>query len=106
LDTTKVEDIIEWHASMNVPGVHSFMILGGYYRQFVEGFSKIANPITELQKKKNKFEWIEKCMEAFGRLKELLMTTSILKVPYMDEDFLICTNTSKEGLVKVLMQDS
>jgi hypothetical protein len=74
------------------------MGLAGYYRWFIEGFSKIANPITELQKKNKKFVWTEKCMEAFRRLKELLTTTSILKVPDMDEDFLVCTDASKEGL--------
>jgi hypothetical protein len=45
----------------NVPKVRSFMGLAEYYRQFVEGFSKIENPITELQKKNKKFVWTEKC---------------------------------------------
>jgi hypothetical protein len=47
--------------------------------------------------------WTEKCAESFQRLKELLTTTSILKVSDMDEDFLVCTDTSKEGLGGVLM---
>jgi hypothetical protein len=72
------------------PEVCSFMGLAGYYRRFVEGFSKIANLITELQKKNKKFVWTEKC-ENFERLKEMLTTTSILKVPDMDVDFLVCT---------------
>ena len=52
VDPTKVEAIMEWPAPMNVPEVRSFMGLVGYYRWFVEGFSNIENPITELQKKK------------------------------------------------------
>jgi hypothetical protein len=55
VDPTKVEAIMEWPVSMNVTEVRSFMGLAGYYRQFVEGFSKIANPIMELQKKNKKF---------------------------------------------------
>jgi hypothetical protein len=51
--------------TMNVPEVHSFMGLAGYYRWFIEGFSKIENPIMELQKKNKKFVWTEKCAEAF-----------------------------------------
>jgi hypothetical protein len=81
------------------------MGLAGYYQRFIEGFSKIANPITELQKKNKKFVWTEKCTEAFWRLKELLTTTPILKVPDMDADFLVCIDASKEGLGEVLMQD-
>jgi hypothetical protein len=65
VDPTKVEAIMEWPAPTNVPEVRSFMGLAGYYRWFVEGFSKIENPITELQKKNKKFVWTEKCMEAF-----------------------------------------
>ena len=82
------------------------MGLAGYYRRFVEGFSKVANPITELQKKNKKFVLNEKCAEAFWRIKELLTTTPILKVPDTDAEFLACTNATKEGLGGVSMQDS
>ena len=81
------------------------MGLTRYYQWFVEGFSKIANPIMELQKKNKKFVWTEKCVVAFWRLKELLTTTPILKFPEMDVEFLVCTHASKEGLGRVLMQD-
>jgi hypothetical protein len=105
VDPTMVEAIMECHAPTNVPEVRSFMGLARYYRRFIEGFLKIANPITELQKKNKKFVWTEKCTEAFQRLKEMLTTTPILKVPDMDADFLVCTDASKEGLGGVLMQD-
>jgi hypothetical protein len=105
MDPAKVEAIMEWPMPMNVLEVRSFMGLAGYYRRFVKGFSKIANQITELQKKNRNFVWTEKCTEVFRRLKELLTTTPILKVPDMGADFLVCTNASKEGLGGVLMQD-
>ena len=66
---------------------------------------KIANSMMKLQKKNKKFVWTEKCIEAFWRLKELLTTTPILNVSDMDADFLVCTNTSKEGLGGVLLQE-
>ena len=58
-----------------------------------------------MQKKNKNFVWTDECIEAFRRLKELLKTTMILKVPNMDTYFLVCTNASKEGLGGVLMQD-
>jgi hypothetical protein len=58
-----------------------------------------------LQKKKKKFVWTKKCVEAFRRLKELLTMTPILKVPDVDADFWVCTDASKEGLGGVLMQE-
>jgi hypothetical protein len=104
MDPAKVKAIMEWPMSMNVLEVHSFMGLAGYYRRLVEGFSRIANPIMELQKKNKKFVGTKKCMESFRMLKELLTTTPILRVPDMDVDFLVCTDGSKEGLGGVLMQ--
>jgi hypothetical protein len=45
------------------------MGLSSYYRRFIKGFSKIASPITSLQKKGVKFEWTSKCEERFQQLK-------------------------------------
>jgi hypothetical protein len=103
VDPKKVKAIMEWPVSMNVPEVCSFMGLAGYYRWFFEFFLNIENMTTELKKKNKKFVWTEKCAEAFRRLKELLKTTSILKVPDMDANFLVFTDASKEGLGRVLM---
>jgi hypothetical protein len=83
---------------MNVPEVRSFMGLGGYYRRFIEGSAKITIQIFESQKKNKKFVWTEKCTESFRSLKELLTTVPILKIPSMDEGFLVCPDASKEGL--------
>jgi hypothetical protein len=101
----KVGAIMEWLASKNVVKVHSFMGLVGYYRWFVEGFSKITNPITKLQKKNKEFVWTEKCAESLRRLKELLTTTLMLKDLDMDTKFLVWTDASKKGLGGLFMQD-
>jgi len=49
----------------------------------------------KLQKKKKKFVWTEKCIEAFQNIKELLMKMLILKVPDMDKEFLVCLDAFK-----------
>jgi hypothetical protein len=105
VDLAKVKAIMEWPTLTNVLEVHIFMSLVEYYRRFIEGFSNIENLITKLQKKNKKFVWTEKCTEAFWRMKELLMTSLILKVPNMDVDFLVCTDASKKGLGRILMKD-
>jgi hypothetical protein len=74
MDPSKVEAIMEWTMPTNFLEVCSFMGLAGYYRQFIEGFLKIGNPIMELQKKNKNFVWIEKCTEEFWSLKDLLTT--------------------------------
>jgi hypothetical protein len=81
------------------------MGITGYYRRFIEGFSKIAYPITSLQKKGTKFNWSQKCQDSFNKLKELLTSTPILKVADPDKDFTVCVDASKEGLGGVLTQE-
>ena len=71
----------------------------------MEGFSKIAKPITTLQRKGVKYEWTEECDSAFIELKRLLTSAPILQVSHMEKDFIICTDALKQGLGVVLMQD-
>lgn len=71
------------------------MGLAGYYRRFIEGFSRISHPITALHKKGAKFEWTHKCEENFQRLKELLMEAPILKIADPEKDCVVWTDVCK-----------
>jgi hypothetical protein len=57
----KVVDILDWKAPRDVRGIKSFIGMAGYYRRFIEGFSKIARPMTALLAKKFEFKWIPVC---------------------------------------------
>jgi len=78
--------------------------LVGHYRRFVQNFSKITTPLTNLTRKVTKYEWIEWCEEAFQELKRLT-SAPILALHMNNEDFIVCSNASKNGLGCVLMQD-
>ena len=71
----------------------------------MQGFSKIAKPITTLQRKGIRYEWTNECDAAFTELKRLLTSAPILWLPDMDKDFRVCTDASKQGLGVVLMQE-
>jgi hypothetical protein len=105
VDPEKIRAIMEWSIPKDVADIRSFMGITRYYRRFIEGFSKIAYPITSLQKKGTKFNWSQKCQDSFNKLKELLTTTPILKVADPDKDFTVCVDASKEGLGGVLTQE-
>ena len=57
IEPKNIEAIMNWPTPINVIDVRSFMGLAGYYMRFIEGFSKVAHPVTSLQKKGIKFEW-------------------------------------------------
>ena len=106
MDSEKIEAIMEWPTPKNVADVISFMGLADYYRRFIEGFSKIAHPITLLQRNNVKFVWSTKCEEIFQQLKKLLTSAPILKMADPKKDFVVCTDACIEGLGAVIMQEN
>ncbi|GKC12054.1 putative reverse transcriptase domain-containing protein [Tanacetum coccineum] len=81
VDPAKIKSIKYW-ASLKTPmEIRQFLGLAGYYRRFIEGFSKIAKPMTKLTQKKAAFEWGDKQEAAFQTLKHKLYSTPILALP-------------------------
>ena len=101
----KVQAILDWEAPKSVKDVRSFLGMAGYYRRFIENFSKIAKPMTGLLKKGKKFEWSAKAEESFQTLKTKLTTALVLVLPDTSKDFVIFCDASLQGLGCVLMQD-
>jgi hypothetical protein len=65
VDLENIEAIRGWPLPKKISEVILFMGLLGYYKRFIEGFSKISHAITSLQKKGTKFEWTDKCKGSF-----------------------------------------
>ena len=83
----------------------SFLGLGGYYRRFIKNFSKTKKPLTELTKKHGKFIWDSKCEEGFQELKKCQTKAPVLPLLSGGDGFVVYTDTSKDGLRCVLMQN-
>ncbi|GJX30750.1 putative reverse transcriptase domain-containing protein [Tanacetum coccineum] len=104
VDPAKIESIKDWTSPKSPTEIRQFLGLAGYYRRFIEGFSKIAKPMTKLTQKKIKFEWGDKQEAAFQLLKQKLCSAPILALPEGSEDFIAYCDASKKGLGAVLMQ--
>jgi DNA-binding transcriptional regulator PaaX len=65
MDPSKVQDVLSWNAPTSVGDIWSFHGLVGYYRRFIEEFSKISKPMTELLEKDKKFKWTPTCEASF-----------------------------------------
>ncbi|GJW12670.1 putative reverse transcriptase domain-containing protein [Tanacetum coccineum] len=70
IDPAKIESIKDWESPKTPIEIRQFLGLAGYYRRFIEGFSKIAKPMTKLTQKSVKFNWGEKEETAFQTLKQ------------------------------------
>nr|GFC75445.1 putative reverse transcriptase domain-containing protein [Tanacetum cinerariifolium] len=104
MDPAKIESIKDWASPKTAIEIRQFLGLAGYYRRFIEGFSKIARPMTKLTQKKVKFEWGDKQEEAFQVIKQKLCSAPILALPEGSEDFVVYCDVSIKGLGAVLMQ--
>ncbi|KAD2393420.1 hypothetical protein E3N88_40397 [Mikania micrantha] len=104
VDPAKIEAIKNWEAPKTPTEVRQFLGLAGYYRRFIEGFSKIAQPLTALTHKGTKYNWTDKQEAAFQLLKQKLCSAPILSLPEGTEDFAVYCDASGQGLGCVLMQ--
>jgi hypothetical protein len=77
VDPAKVEDVLKWERSRTVKEIRSFLGLAGYYRRFIEGFSKIVKPLTTLLEKDREFKWTDACQASFEELKRRLTTAPV-----------------------------
>ena len=69
MDMENIKAIMEWPTHRNVDEIISFMGLVGYYMWLIRNFSRISYPITSVQRKGKKFEWIVKYAPSFELLK-------------------------------------
>ncbi|GJX37130.1 putative reverse transcriptase domain-containing protein [Tanacetum coccineum] len=104
VDPNKIEAVKNWKAPRTPSEVRSFLELAGYYRRFIENFSKIAKSLTILTQKCKTFNWGEDQENAFQTLKDKLGNASVLAFPNRQKDFVVYCDASGLGLGCVLMQ--
>ena len=104
VDPGMVEVVISWERPKSVFKIRSFLGLAGYYKRFIEDFSRLAASMTRLTRKEVKFVWDDSCERAFQKLKKRLTSALILIVPERGQRYTVYCDASKDGLGCVLMQ--
>ncbi|GKD61874.1 putative reverse transcriptase domain-containing protein, partial [Tanacetum coccineum] len=89
IDPAKIESIKDWASPKTPTEIRQFLGLVGYYRRFIEVFSKIAKSMTKLTQIGVKFDWGEKEQNAFQLIKQKLCNAPILALPEGSEDFVV-----------------
>lgn len=99
-----VEAVKDFPTPQNVHEVRRFLGLASYYRRFVDRFAKIASPLHQLTKKDIKWSWSSECENAFQQLKTVLTTAPTLAYPNFNQEFVLETDASIQGLGAILSQ--
>ncbi|GJV79579.1 reverse transcriptase domain-containing protein [Tanacetum coccineum] len=102
VDKAKVDVIAKLPHPTSVKGIQSFLGHAGFYRRFIQDFSKIARPMTHLLEKETPFVFSKECVEAFNALKKKLTEAPILVAPDWDLSFKIMCDASDFAVGVVL----
>ena len=81
VDPNKVQAVKDCPTPESVTEIKSYLGLAGYYRRFMQDFSKITGPLTKPTQKEEKYVWTAECANAFEDLMKRLMMAPILKMP-------------------------
>ncbi|XP_027933807.1 uncharacterized protein LOC114189438 [Vigna unguiculata] len=103
VDPAKIETVVKWERPQTITEVRSFLGLASYYKRFVEGFSKMVSPSTQLTRKDQPFSWTDECEFCFEDMKRRLTTAPILAIPDTTNIFEVYCDASYQGLGCVLM---
>ncbi|KAJ9558232.1 hypothetical protein OSB04_012846 [Centaurea solstitialis] len=104
VDKAKIDTISKLPPPTNIKGVRSFLGHAGFYRRFIQDFSKISRPLTKLLEKDAPFIFDEKCISAFETLKRHLTNAPIMVPPDWDQPFEIMCDASDYAVGAVLGQ--
>ena len=104
VDPAKISAVMQWEIPKTPSEIRSFLGLAGYYRGFIQDFSKISLPLTKLTKKSAVFSWGSKQQEAFEELRRRLCEAPVLTLPEGVDDMVVYCDASHQGLGAVLMQ--
>nr|GEY77667.1 reverse transcriptase domain-containing protein [Tanacetum cinerariifolium] len=104
VNRAKVDVIANLPHLTNIKGVRSFLGHAGFYRRFIQDFSKIARPMTHLLEKETRFVFSKECIDAFDTLKKKLTKAPILVVPDCHLPFELMYDASDYAIGAVLRQ--
>jgi hypothetical protein len=96
VDPNKVRDVLNWIPPTRASEIRSFLGLAGYYRRFINDFSKIAKPMTKLLENNKAFEWIKECQTSFEELRKRLILAPVLILPDLTKKFDIYCDASRQ----------
>jgi len=104
VDPKKVNIIRNWQPPCTIKGIQSFLGFCNFYYQFIRNYGVVATPFIRLTWKDTPFIFNNDYMEAFGELKDRLISSLILRHYNPDFELMLETDASKGVIVEILLQ--
>jgi Reverse transcriptase (RNA-dependent DNA polymerase)/RNase H-like domain found in reverse transcriptase len=105
VDPAKVQIINDWPVPNNLHEVRKLLGLSNYFRRFIQGYSKLVAPLTDLTRGGKSFEWTPECQHALEGIKHALTHAPVLQLPDQAKPYTIWSDASITGCGAVLFQD-
>ena len=105
-DPEKIRAVVEWPQPISRKELQRFLGFSNFYRHFIRGYSRVANPLTRLTSISIPFVWSEEAEAAFQSLKSLFTSAPILAHPDVSRQFVVEVDASEVGVGAVLSQYS
>ena len=97
VDKAKAIAIETWPIPANVSEVRSLLGFAQFFKKFIQGYSSLVKPLTDLTRKSISFEWTQECNEAFENLKWNLMNAPVLILPDPEKEYVVISDASQRG---------
>ena len=105
MSSDKTTAIRTWKPPTSVKGVQSFLGFANFYRRFIQNYSKIAKPLTDITRRDTPFVWTAENHKAFEDLKRAITSGPILKYPDPERPFILETDASDFAIGAALAQE-
>jgi hypothetical protein len=103
VDPAKIEIVMKWNTPRDVGQLRSFFVCN-YFRRFIQGYSTLVGPLTNLTRHDSKYNWMVECQEAFDKVKYALIHAPVLALPTFGEPFEVICDASIVGIGTILLQ--
>lgn len=104
-DREKIKPLLEFPTPRNVKQVSRVVGMMAYYAKFIPNFAQLSAPLNHLKKKNVRFKWGQEQEEALDKLKAILTSHPILRLPDFSRPFVLQTDGSGTGLGAQLAQE-
>ena len=105
VDPAKIETIMKLNTPHDVGQLRSFFGLCNYFKRFIQGYTTLVAPLTNLTRHDSKYHWTVDCQKTFDKVTYALTHAPVLVLPTFGEPFEVICNASIVGIGAIILQN-